>query len=447
MKIDNLALPMTVPPMLAQHAQDAAFYWLLRDTSSASPHLTLEKLTHIETMLTAHLDGLLIAGAAGMSPAETALARWRGAGEMFVCFYLAASSHQHGSAEKLLAQVEQRTDTLLRGLISAIASLPSNLAQQWIAHCSASNSPALQVAALRACALLGPSALAGLAIPLANFITSPSEYVRTAACRAAGNLGVAREDAFAILQKALGDEHLCVRAEASIALARHGQPQAMELWRCVGSQALIHEQASGWYRQQAERRLLRWTRHLACQLPQANPQMMQLLTRLPARVSLCCVLQHADPQYLGYVLQHLDTPDTRRYAAWVWQCMTGHNLAANGLTLPEPPPAAGAAGAQRNISQDQIDSDNGMPLPNAAAIRAFPAPAPQQGKLVCGQSLNTASALRLLEDAPQAVRSIAATHLLYAYPRFPILLRGSVQQQTQTIAALRQHLAATKLPT
>lgn len=435
MTIDNLALPMTVPPMLAQHAQDAAFYWMLRDTSGASPHLTLEKLTHIDTMLTAHLDGLLIAGAAGMPPAETALARWRSAGEMFVCFYLAASSHQHSSAEKLLAQVEKRADILLRGLISAIVSLPPVLARQWIAHCSASSTPALQVAALRACALLGATALDALAAPLASLITSTSEHVRTAACRA---LGVAGEDAPALLHIALADEHLCVRAEASIALARHGQPQAMELWRCVGSQALIHDQASGWYRKQAERRLLRWTRHLACQVAHGNPQIVQLLARLPARVSLCFVLHHADPQHLGFVLHYLDDPDTRRYAAWVWQSMTGNDLAANGLTLAENPPAQNQPGS---VSQEQIDFDNGMLLPDADAIRTFPVRYPNQGKLVQGQSLNTSFALAVLENAPQAVRAIAATHLTYAYPGYPLLLRGSVQQQKRSIAALRQHAA------
>ena len=431
MTIDNLALPMTVPPMLAQHAQDAAFYWMLRDTSETSPHLTLEKLTHIETMLTAHLDGLLIAGSAGMSPAEAALARWRSAGEMFVCFYLAASGHQHSSAEKLLAQAAKRADTLLRGLISAIASLPTTLARQWIPHCSASSVPALQVAALRACALLGAPALDALATPLASLITSSNEHVRAAGCRA---LGVARDDAPALLQTALTDEHLCVRAEASIALARLGQPQAMELWRCVSSQALIHDQASGWHRKQAERRLLRWTRHLACQVTHGHPQIMQLLARLPARVSLCFVLHHADPQYLGFVLHHLDDPDNRRYAAWVWQCMTGNDLTANGLTLAESPPAQSGS-----INQDQIDFDNGMLLPNAAAIRAFPARYPSQGKLLQGQSLTTAFALSVLENAAQAVRAIAATHLTYAYPAYPILLRGSVQQQMQAIRALRLH--------
>lgn len=438
MTIDNLALPMTVPPMLAQHAQDAAFYWMLRDTSGASPHLTLEKLTHIESMLTAHLDGLLIAGAAGMLPAETALARWRSAGEMFVCFYLAASSHQQRSAEKLLAQVEKRADTLLRGLISAIASLPTTLARHWITHCSASDTPALQVAALRACALLGAPALDALATPLASLITSTSEHVRAAACRA---LAVARSgaanDAPALLQTALADEYLCVRAEAAIALARLGQPQAMELWRCVSSQALMHDQASGWYRKQAERRLLRWTRHLACQVAHGHAQITQLLARLPVRASLGFVLHHADPQYLGFVLHCLDEPDTRRYAAWVWQCMTGNDLAANGLTLAENPPAQPGS-----VSQEQIDFDNGMLLPNAAAMRAFPTRYPSHGKLLQGQSLTTPFALFALENAPQAVRTIAAAHLAYAYPAYPLLLRGSVQQQTLTIAALRQHVVS-----
>ncbi len=444
MEITNLALPRTVPPMLAQHAQDAAFYWSLRDTSEQAQHITLAKLAEMESIMNAHLDGLLVAGAAGMATAETALERWRGAGEMFVCFYLAAAGQQHSSAEKLLAQVENRPDTLLRGLISALASLPAAVAAHWISHCSKPDSSAVQqVAALRACALLGISPLGALPSStapshIALHFASPSPFVRAAACRALANLNPTANlsDGLRMLQGALIDAELIVRAEAAIAIANYGQPQPTELWQCVSTQALVHEQATGWYRKQAQRRLLRWTRHLACQVAHGNSHIPQLLERLPARLALCFVLHHADPHYLPFVLDKLEHSDTRRYAAWVWQSMTGCDVLAHGLTLEDE---VQTSDSTQLFNQEQIDASNGMPRPNPQAIRAHPATYPRQGKILLGQPMSTNHALHMLETAPQALRAIAATHLAYGYPTDKVTVRASVAVQRRSIANLRAH--------
>jgi len=59
------AIPQFIPPLVARHAEDAAFYWMQRNANAHSPLLRFERLMHFDQLLTAHLDGLRVAGHVG----------------------------------------------------------------------------------------------------------------------------------------------------------------------------------------------------------------------------------------------------------------------------------------------------------------------------------------------------------------------------------------------
>ena len=425
--------------LLSRAMQDAAFYWMRLDQSVATFHLTLAHYRLFNSRLDAHLEGLEVAGAEGLQPAFAGLERWKKPGEAFVCTWLVSQHPDEASLGRLASHLEVQPDTLLRGAISALAWLPERAAHPLIERWSQPQaSAALQVAALRATALRAPETIGALAMPLAEYLASPVPYVRAAACRALCKQPP--ESAVPMLRGALKDDDMAVRAEAAIALcAMPGADDAgAVLWHCVAAQAAIHAQVTGWYRMQAMRRLNRWTRYLAWLAPLGHPDLPALFAHLPPRVGLTFALYHGDSAHLSRVLAALADPETTRYAGWVWQSLTGVDLEAAGLTLPEPDrvPTRGP------ITDAQLDADNGLPLPDAAAIARHAVGMVPGKRCLLGRELTMGEAIRLLPEAPQAIRSVAALSLRTPLPRLAPNIRASMRVQQAQLSALRAAMQA-----
>ncbi|MET2526214.1 HEAT repeat domain-containing protein [Ralstonia pseudosolanacearum] len=430
----DCVIPAIISPLVGRHAADAAFYWLQLDQSVASFQLTPARYQLFNSRLDAHLEGLAIAGAEGVRPAFAALERWKKPGEAFVCTWLVAQHPDEEVVATLAAYLENQPDVLLRGAISALAWLPQTAAHALIERWGQPQASAvLQVVALRATAVLAPDAAKALPAPLSEYIASPSPHVRAAACRALGKQ--APEFAAPLLRAALQDDEMTVRAEAAIALS--GMPEPGEagavLWHCVAAQAVVHGEATGWYRMQATRRLNRWTRYLAWLAPLGHADLPALFDHLPPRVGLTFALYHGDSAHLGRVLAALADPETARYAGWIWQSLTGVDLEAAGLTLPEPEmePTRGP------ITDAQLDADNGLPLPNASAIARYAVVLTPGTRSLLGCELTVAEAIRLLQVAPQAIRSVAALSLRTTLPRLAPNVRASTRVQQAQLSALQ----------
>ncbi len=433
-----------IAPLVTRHAEDAAFYWSQLDSSDRSTQIGFDKYAHFNRLLDAHLEGLAVAGTDGLQPALAALQRWNGAGEAFACAWLALQMTDPDAMATLLAQVRKHPDGLLRGLISALAWGPRAVALPWIARLGLADADtADQVAALRAAALIGREAINALPVPLTVFLASPNASVRAAACRAA--VPEDRAVLTPVLWTALRDTDLAVRAEAAIALARCGEPEgvALVLGQCVAAQAACHEQATGWHRKQAARRLTRWARHLAVLTPIGQPDLPQLLDGLPVRVGLTFILHHGDCTYLPHAIECMADPAVARYAGWVWQTLTGIDLAANGLTLPD---SASDDGMVESITEARLDADQALPMPDEPAVRtchfARELTFPRGVRSLLGKELTPVRALEVLENAPQALRGIAARALMQAYPGSVVTVRGPALFQQRQIATLRERMAA-----
>lgn len=109
----------TLPNILRQHAEQAAFLWTQYDSALQEPvaedpdaRETQEiQIARLEERLEAHLDGLRIAGADGLKMAEDRLAEFREPGELFVVRMLqpgAQDMHVSGlELEKVRAYLDQ----------------------------------------------------------------------------------------------------------------------------------------------------------------------------------------------------------------------------------------------------------------------------------------------------------------------------------------------------
>jgi hypothetical protein len=151
------AMSDTSFPILAlvrRHAGDAAFYWAQHDAAAHSPRVDLDELARIDRLLAAHLDGLQVAAAEGWRIATQELDRIGGAGETFVCAWLALHSEDTAQLKDACSVAQRTPERCLRGLVSALAWAGQAHAGNWLEYGLEPHAPtALNVAALRALAL------------------------------------------------------------------------------------------------------------------------------------------------------------------------------------------------------------------------------------------------------------------------------------------------------
>ena len=84
--------------IVEQHAEEAAFLWLLRDKAVDAPHYAPRHLARLEERVEAHLDGLRVAGEVGFEIATAELDRHREMGELFAVSVLALEVGRPGPA-------------------------------------------------------------------------------------------------------------------------------------------------------------------------------------------------------------------------------------------------------------------------------------------------------------------------------------------------------------
>ncbi|UXH80627.1 hypothetical protein [Roseateles amylovorans] len=432
--------------VLRRHVQDAAFYWRQLDGSLQSSQLTPDRLDEFSLQMHAHLDGLLHARRDGWDFALDAFLRWRQTGETFVVSWLAAQVDHPSLWEKVWPVIQANPDGLIRGAVSALAWLPMDrstaLMQRWT---SSDESVIRTVVALRAAALVDLPARALGIRSLESWLRHADPFVQSAACRWAACSANREEPVADVLRQCLAAEDRCVRAEAAISLALRGEASdtaLSALWRSTVEQMAEVQKVTGWHQKQGWRRLDRWLAHIGHAAPRGHSGIDLLLQQLPPRAGLRVALHHGDPAHLDYVLAQLDHPQHQRFAAWVWQTLTGWDLDLNGLTVAdlEEDESVGLEGV--NVPSLY---DAGLPRPAVDAIRKLHADLdiqiPDDTRLLSGEAVSLALAAEVLNDAPQAVRHVASLALDHGAPEHSFHVRAPLWKQRHALQAL--HLAAT----
>lgn len=136
----------TLPVVLDLHAEEASFLAILRDYALRAPHYDLDDLGKLEDRIDAHLDGLRIAGPAGL---ETLLAQLgpHTVGEIFASVVLAFEAHNTNGLSQLSEHVRNAVETE-RGYLMALGWLDWEWVAPWIDRMLASPSPCSAASAL-----------------------------------------------------------------------------------------------------------------------------------------------------------------------------------------------------------------------------------------------------------------------------------------------------------
>src|SRR5262245_30085067 len=88
----------TIPRVLAIHAEEAAFLWLLRDAAVDAPHYKIGELSRLDNRVEAHIDGLRIAGDDGW---EIVWKQAEGRSEPGELFAAAVMAFENGDTKRI----------------------------------------------------------------------------------------------------------------------------------------------------------------------------------------------------------------------------------------------------------------------------------------------------------------------------------------------------------
>src|SRR6187399_581789 len=94
-----------LPPILALHAEEAAFLWTQRERAVQPSRTTLTAIMNFDTRIAAHLDGLRVAAEGGWDPSTVPLGS-KEPGAVFAFSVGVLEAAGPGSVVSLLSQVE-----------------------------------------------------------------------------------------------------------------------------------------------------------------------------------------------------------------------------------------------------------------------------------------------------------------------------------------------------
>ena len=134
-------MPQTIiPKVVSQHAEEAAFLWLIRADAVGQPHYLCWELSKLDHRLDAHLDALTVAGDAGWQFALEQLEAFPEHGETFACAYLGLVGRNQARIARVLEAAVVPANA--RAVVSALGWLPDDRdAQDYVLQFGLSDDP------------------------------------------------------------------------------------------------------------------------------------------------------------------------------------------------------------------------------------------------------------------------------------------------------------------
>lgn len=337
----------SIPALVRQHAQDAAFLWTQRMAEIDGPLFSAEDVGRRDQRLAANIDGLVAAGPKGREIAREGAQAQGGTGEWFVLTALALETGDATEVEQAAGMALDSGPAGARGLSGATGwSLPlkvSGPVRRWLA----SDDPRRR--------RLGVAALSHHRVDpgkgLAALLDDPDPATRSAAARLAGNLG--RTDMLPRLRTALEEEgdHLW----PAWAGTRMNDGEALA--------ALLR-----FVRQRPDDRQAGFALDLALVAlgPRAAGELTTLLGRPETRVlALSRAGVPGDASILPWLIERMRSPETAHAAGCAFRDLFANDIRASALFTDDAASLGpGFAG---------LDT---LPLPVADRIADWPGPDP-----------------------------------------------------------------------
>ena len=396
-------MPNVIPVVLAQHVETAVHLAGLRRVLLCAPHVALRHLARSDERLTAHLDGLIVAGSAGVRALERSLED-TSAATLFVACVCALSEAGNPRIDRLVALCEAEPQWF-PGLTMACGWVERRQLQGLATRLLDSEVVTQRLLGLAACAWhrVDPGAR------LTRSLEDEDSTVRARALRTAGELG--RNALLSTCARLADDSDLSCRFWAAWSAVLLGDRRAaLEMLASISG-------APGPFQERA------------------LPLVIQAMPVGKARDLLQTAAPHTrrmirgagfvgDPTYIPWLIGLMPEDSCARIAGEAFSLITGVDLAQ--LDLERKPPATSESGPNDdpNDANIDMDDDDGLPWPDPARVQAWWAANSahfQPGvRYFMGEPLNAANCLRVLRTGYQRQRMAAALYLSLLNPGTPL---------------------------
>lgn len=390
-----------ISSIVSQHAEGAAFLWLLRVNATRQPHYALKDLAKLDDRIEAHLDGLCVAGEPGWDLCKAAL----GNGENGEVFAASVMAFESGIESRIHAALEavQKIPELCIGMISALGWMPFQQAASHAQRLLAAESPPQRQVGLAAYAVhrQDPGA------PLKETLSSPDLLLKARALKAVGELGKA--NLLPLVKSNLADEDFNCRYWAAWSGTLLGEQAAIPvLQRLAESGQAKHESACAMaVRRMSVEQGQAWLKVLA-----SRPEALRLAVQAAGVIG--------DPANIPWLIQHMANPVVARVAGESFTFITGIDLAYDDLDTDKP--EGFEAGPTENPEDENVDMDpdEDLPWPNPQLIEKWWFTHRLQftngTRYLCGQPMTIESLNQVLRTGKQRQRRAAAIELAMRQP-------------------------------
>jgi uncharacterized protein (TIGR02270 family) len=416
-------MPSIVRVIVEQHAEEAAFLWLIHDAAVGAPHYLLWELAKLDDRLEAHIDGLRVAGDQGWEIAKGQLVEIGEPGEVFASGVLAFESGDPARIQDVLAVATAQPETV-RGLVSALGWLTYEQASRHIKSFLAADDPVVKRVGIAASAIHrrnpGPT--------LVEAFATADPLLKARALRAAGELG-------------LVDSHITLRVhlKAKDPTCRFWAAWSMALLSghkdAVASLQAIAE-TGGPFSARAVRMAMRrlaphdariWIKRLIRELGQL-------------RVAAIGAGALADPEIIPWLIDQMKIPALARVAGESFSLITGANISYEDLDGKKP--EGFEAGPTEDPEDEDVamDPDDHLPWPDPVLVRkwweARRGSFSKDTRYLLGQPITVESIRQALQAGYQRQRAAAAIELALLKPGRPLFeVRAPGHRQQQILAA------------
>lgn len=398
-------MPAVIEYIVQQHAEEAAFLWLLRDNAMRAPHYNLKDLCKLDGRVESHLDGLRIAEDAGWELCRNALATGE-PGEVFAASVLAFESGFH---DRILAVMQMLTDnpSLSRGLIAALGWLDWRIVERYARKFANVEVPTIRHLGIAAYAIHrqdpGNSLHAALQSDVAD--------VWSRALKATGELG--RRDLLPLIAEGFSATDDDVRFHASWSTALLGSQSSLPHLRNIVAAKGRHSESA----------CAMAARLMA--LPEAQAWLHELSSiEDTGRLAAVGMGAAGDPAAIPWLISVMEIPALARTAGEAFSMITGVDLAY--ADLDGECPEGFEAGPTENPEDEDVamDPDEDLPWPapqlvadwwdrNQAGFRSG-------SRYLDGKPITADNLRQVLRTGFQRQRAAAAIELAMLQPGQPL---------------------------
>jgi len=386
------AVPLIIPHIVSQHAEEASFLWTLRSTAVCQHRYDLNDLAGLDERIEAHLDGLRIAGSDGVKfyqePAD--------GGEFFTAALMAIEMDKGDFLEMLLAAA-CADPALSRAVVSALGWLPRGKVEPYVRPLLNSDSTSLRRIGISACAVqrVDPGAL------LAAALESSDLQLRERALRAVGELG--RKDLLPVVLTSLVNDDDAIRFAACWTATLLGHRQAADgLCRFIGSM---------WQEKALNLALRVMDREVASQLVSklaGHEETQRLAIRAAGIVG--------DTGAIPFLFEMMQLPEQARPAGEAFFLITGCDIEKEDLWGTRPENFTAGPSDEADEEDVAMDPDEELPWPDPELVAAWwdkhKVEFRRGERLLLGKPLNQDHLQHVLRSGFQMQRLAAALELV-----------------------------------